>query len=108
MQENYEDDALQRTGAPLGNRTVWIICRRLLHVTRRFRQRWPSLVISGKHMIATHRTLQWSETEPATELLSGEHLERLDDKLAATARPDFPLSVRLQLHGCEVDVQTHS
>jgi len=31
-------------------------------------------------------------------------LEQLLDRLTSTARPDFPISVRLQAHGCEVDV----
>ena len=55
-------------------------------------------------MTATHPTLQWSETEPATEVLAGDQLDQLVDRLAAGARPDFPIAVRLQAHGCWVDI----
>ena len=55
-------------------------------------------------MIPKHATLQWSETEPATKVASGEQLEHLLDKLTETGRPNFPISVRLQVHSCEVDI----
>jgi hypothetical protein len=37
--------ALQRTAAPLGRRTVWVICSRLLQPTGRFRRRSLSLIV---------------------------------------------------------------
>src|SRR5689334_23381810 len=55
-------------------------------------------------MSSTQPTLQWSETEPPAEVLTSEQLDQLLDRLAATARPDFPISVRLQVHGCEADI----
>jgi hypothetical protein len=55
-------------------------------------------------MTSTHPMIRWSETEPAAEVLTGEQLDQFLDKLAETARPDFPTSVRLQVHACEVDI----
>ena len=55
-------------------------------------------------MTSTHPTLQWSETEPAAEVLTGEQLDQRLDQLARSARGDFPISVRLQMHGCEADI----
>jgi hypothetical protein len=55
-------------------------------------------------MTPTHPTLQWSETEPAAEVLTGDQLDRLVERLAAAARPDFPIAVRLHVHGCWVDI----
>jgi hypothetical protein len=55
-------------------------------------------------MTSTQPTLQWSETEPAAAVLTGEQLDQLIDRIAAGARSDFPISVRLQVHGCEVDI----
>jgi hypothetical protein len=55
-------------------------------------------------MTSTHPTIQWSETEPAAEVLTGEQVDQFLDRLARTTRPDFPISVRLRVHGCEVDI----
>ena len=57
-----------------------------------------------EYMTSTRPTIQWSETEPAAEVLTGEQLDQLLDQLAGTTRPDFPISIRLRVHGCEVDV----
>ncbi len=43
--------ALQRTAAPLGSRTVRIICQQLLQPTWRFRRRSLSLLVSQKPML---------------------------------------------------------
>jgi hypothetical protein len=55
-------------------------------------------------MTSTQPTLQWSEKEPPAEVPTVEHLDQIVDRLAASARPDIPISVRLQVHGCEVDL----
>jgi hypothetical protein len=55
-------------------------------------------------MISMHPTLQWSESEPAAEVHTGEQLDQLVDRLAGSSLPDFPISVRLQVHGCEADI----
>ena len=55
-------------------------------------------------MTATTPTLQWSESEPPAEIRTGEQLDQLLDRLTATARPEFPISVRLQAHDCEADI----
>lgn len=55
-------------------------------------------------MTSTHPTVQWSETEPAAEVLTGDQLDQLIEQLAARAHPDFPIAVRLQAHGCWVDI----
>ena len=48
--------ALQRTAAPLGSRTVQVICSRLLQPTGRFRRRSLSLVVRLKELPWTTRT----------------------------------------------------
>jgi len=55
-------------------------------------------------MTTTTPTLQWSESEPPVEIRTGEQLDQLLDRLTATARPEFPISVRLQAHDCEADI----
>lgn len=60
--------------------------------------------VSRKRMTSTQPTLQWSETEPPAEVPTAEQLEQIVDRLAASARPDFPISVRLQVHGCDLDL----
>src|SRR5215475_7707258 len=55
-------------------------------------------------MTSTQPTLQWSEKEAPAEVPTAEQLDQLLDRLAAAARPDFPISVRLQVHGCEADI----
>src|SRR5689334_12035537 len=55
-------------------------------------------------MTTTTPTLQWSESEPPAEVRTGEQLDQLLDRLTATIRPEFPISVRLQAHDCEADI----
>jgi hypothetical protein len=55
-------------------------------------------------MTTTTPTLKWSESEPPTEVRTGEQLDQLLERLTATARPEFPISVRLQAHDCEADI----
>ena len=55
-------------------------------------------------MTSTYPTLQWAENEPAAEVRTGEQLDQLLDRLAASAGPDFPISVRVQIQGCEADI----
>jgi hypothetical protein len=55
-------------------------------------------------MTTTTPTLQWSESESPAEIRTGEQLDQLLDRLTATARPEFPISVRLQAHDCEADI----
>jgi hypothetical protein len=55
-------------------------------------------------MTTTTPTLQWSESEPPAEVRTGEQLDQLLDGLTATARSEFPISVRLQAHDREVDI----
>ena len=55
-------------------------------------------------MTSAPPTLQWSETEAPAEVPTSEQLDQHLDRLAATARPDFPISVRLQVHDCEADI----
>jgi hypothetical protein len=55
-------------------------------------------------MTSTYPTLQWAETEPAAEVRTGEQLDQLLDRLAASTGPDFPISVRVQTQGCEADI----
>ncbi|MHB0961390.1 MAG: Imm1 family immunity protein [Pirellulaceae bacterium] len=47
---------------------------------------------------STTPTLQWSESAPPVEVWTGAHLDQLLDQL----RPEFPISVVLYAHGCEV------
>jgi hypothetical protein len=49
-------------------------------------------------------TVQWSEEVPPVEVATGEQLDQLLDRLAANARPDFPISVRLKIHLREADI----
>ncbi len=49
-------------------------------------------------------TLQWSESEPPVEILSGEQLDGLLDNLTASSRSDFPSAVELQAHGFSVHI----
>ncbi len=44
-------NALQRTAAPLGSRTVRAIRERLLQPTGRFRQRWVSFTFGEKDVV---------------------------------------------------------
>lgn len=55
-------------------------------------------------MAATTPTLLWSTTEPPVEIRTGEQLDQLLDRLTATTRSEFPISVRLQAHDCEADI----
>ena len=55
-------------------------------------------------MTATTPILRWSESEPPAEVSTGDQLDVLLDRLTANSRPDFPISVRLQAHGCEADI----
>lgn len=55
-------------------------------------------------MTTTTPTLQWTESEPPVEIRTGEQLDKLLDQLTATARPEFPISVRLQAHDFEADI----
>ena len=49
-------------------------------------------------------TLQWSEIESAKEIRTGIELDQLLDQITAVVRPEFPVSVRLRAHDCEVDI----
>lgn len=55
-------------------------------------------------MATTTPTLQWSATEPPAEIRTGEQLDQLLDRLTATTESEFPISVRLRAHDCEVDI----
>jgi immunity protein Imm1 of predicted polymorphic toxin system len=55
-------------------------------------------------MTATTPKLRWSESEPPAEVHTGDQLDALLDRLTAAARPDFPISVRLQAHDCSMDI----
>src|SRR5215471_2300377 len=55
-------------------------------------------------MTTTTTTLQWAESKPPVTVQTREQLDRLVDEIAATAGPEFPISVRLQAHGCEADI----
>ena len=50
-------------------------------------------------------TLQWSENVQPAEVRTGEELDQLLNGLAATSEAkEFPISVRLDAHGCWVDI----
>jgi len=55
-------------------------------------------------MTSTQTTLQWSESEAAEDVRTSEQLDQLVDRLAGSTSPDSPISVRLQVHGCEADI----